>query len=250
MLNCNWAKALTRYDCFQAKGLDGMPCLEIGTPFSLPDGSAINLYISQLDSGHMQISDNADTLFQLGGMGLDVWNAARSKHIRDMLKKHNVQLSDKGNISLLTNPDQTAFSFAKTVTALLGVSQWASEAMNHVADEIDIVAQLEPYVIARNPRAETKHNQAVKGASGTLYTFDILHGNDLVDIIRPNPQATGAVMRKAGDVLNGPFRERWEPLIIVSDLDDKIKAENEISIIGSMTRAMPASRLMQPQRLH
>ncbi|RYD93884.1 MAG: hypothetical protein EOP50_10400, partial [Sphingobacteriales bacterium] len=42
---------MTRYDCRPVKGTDGGACLEIGTPFSLPDGSAINLFSSSAASG-------------------------------------------------------------------------------------------------------------------------------------------------------------------------------------------------------
>ena len=90
MFNCDWAQDLTRYDCQTLRALDGGPCLEIGTPFSLPDGSAINLYITQAANGMVKISDNADTLFQLDGLGLDVWQAARLFSIREVMKKHRM----------------------------------------------------------------------------------------------------------------------------------------------------------------
>lgn len=245
MLNCEWAQALTRYDCQTLRALDGGPCLEIGTPFSLPDGSAINLYITQAGEGMLKISDNGDTLFQLGGMGLDVWQTARLTALRDLMTKNRMAVGKRGEVHLLTHDMHAANGFAVAVTGLLVLSGWAREHMRVNAPAIDMVAELEPYIIARNPAAAYKRNPHTLGASGTDYIFDLQHGSDLIDIISADARATGAAMRKAGDIQNGPFAERLSPLIVVYDLINSEKAMNEISILGSVTRAMPASRLMQ-----
>ena len=245
MFNCDWAQALTRYDCQALKALDGGPCLEIGTPFSLPDGSAINLYITQAGEGMVKISDNADTMFQLGGMGLDVWQAARMTAIRDIMGKHRMAIGKQGDIFILAHAAHAANGFALAVTGLLALSGWAGEHLQAQRPAIDMLAELEPYIIARNPTASYKRNPHVRGASNTDYVFDLQHGNDLIDIIGPSAQATGAAMRKAGDIQNGPFAESLSPLIVVYDLVDSERAMSEISILGSVARAMPASRLMQ-----
>jgi hypothetical protein len=80
--------------------------------------------------------------------------------------------------------------------------------------------------------------------SNTVHTFDFLHGQDLVDVVPPAPQSIGSVMRKVGDVLNGPFIEHMKPLIIVDDLSQPENAAHEIGILSSLTRAMPLTRLM------
>lgn len=245
MLDCRWAQQLTRYDCQMLKALDGGPCLEIGTPFSLPDGSAINLYLSQAGDGMVKISDNADTLFQLGGMGLDVWQTTRLSALRDVMAAHRMAIGKQGDVFMLSRAEHAANGFALAITGLLALSAWASEHLRTKPQAVDMVAELEPYIIARNPTAAYKRHPHAMGASGTDYVFDLQHGTDLIDIIGPSPQATGAAMRKAGDILNGPFAEHLIPLIVVYDLADSDRAMNEISILGSVARAMPASRLMQ-----
>lgn len=246
MLNCKWAQSLTRYDCQTLKALDGGSCLEIGTPFSLPDGSAINLYVTEVGDGMVKISDNADTLFQLGGMGLDVWQGMRMSALRDLMAKHRMAIGKQGDVHILAQTARAADGFAQAVTGLLAISAWAADHLQAPAQTIDMVAQLEPYIIARNPSAEYRRNPHVRGASSTDYTFDLQHGSDLIDIIGPSAQATGAAMRKAGDIQNGPFAEHLSPLFVVYDLADSGRAMSEISILGSVARAMPASRLMQP----
>lgn len=245
MLNCDWAQALTRYDCQTLKALDGDPCMEVGTPFALPDGSAINLYITTVGDGMVKISDNADTLFQLGGMGLDVWQATRLTALRELVAKNRLSLGTQGEVFLLAKTEHAANGFALAITGLLELAAWAGEHLQTKPQPVDILAQLEPYIVARNPTAFYRRHPRVKGASSTEYTFELQHGTDLIDVIGPSAQATGAAMRKAGDILNGPFADQLSPLFVVYDLIDSERAMSEISILGSVARAMPASKLMQ-----
>lgn len=245
-LNCEWAQALTRYDCQALRGLDGLPCLEIGTPFSLPDGSAINLYLTKAAEGMIKISDNADTMFQLGGMGLDVWHAGRLSAVRELMASHRIAMGNQGDFFLLAKDAQAANAFAIAITGLLALSSWARTHLDAEPRGIDMLAEIEPWIIARDHDALLKRNPRVQGASGVDYSFDLQHGKDLIDVIAADARSTGAAMRKVGDVQNGPYAEHLSPLIVVYDLVDSEKATQEISILGSVTRAMPASRLMKP----
>lgn len=245
MFTCDWAQSLTRYNCQPLTALDGGPCLEIATPFSLPDGSAINLYLTQAADDLVKIGDNADSLFQLGGMGLDVWHQAKQTTLRALLKRHKLTLGPMGDVSILARTQHAANGFALAVTGLLSLANWASEQLQTPAASIDIVAELEPYIVARNPTAAYKKHPRTMGASRTEYGFDLQHDTDLIDVVGPSAQATGAAMRKAGDIQNGPFAGALSPLFVVYDLQDPERAVSEISILGSVTRAIPASRLMR-----
>ncbi|XJC79690.1 DUF1828 domain-containing protein (plasmid) [Delftia tsuruhatensis] len=243
MFNCEWANNLTRYDCRPLVAVDGSPCLEIGTPFSLPDGSAINLYLKP-ESQFIRISDNADTMFQLGGLGLDVWNGATHTSLASLTAKNKAHMSSDGEIFLLSTPDSCAQGFAIAIAALLQISAWASERLNQRPQDEDVIALVEPLIIARNPAAEFKRNFRVRGASRSDHIFDFRHGEDAIDVLQPWPQSTGGAMRKAGDVQNGPMSDMIKPLFIVDDRHDPDRAFNEIEILGSITRAMPLTRLM------
>lgn len=244
MLNCNWASALTRYDCRQVPGLDGQIGLEIGTPFSLPDGSAINLYVIPAGS-HVLLSDNGDTLFHLNSMGLDVWHAMRIRALRETAAVNKLTIGDQGDIRMLAQPDHAPYAFAQAITGILSISAWAAAQLNAEVKERDIVAEAEPYIVARNPTAKLKVRPKIRGASQAEHVFDYQHGSDLIDVITPHPASTGGVMRKVGDVTNGPFAEHLSPLIIVDDRQDPTRAQNEIGIIASIARAQTFTSLMR-----
>ncbi|WP_273543356.1 DUF1828 domain-containing protein [Achromobacter xylosoxidans] len=246
MFNCDWARALTRYDCRSLTAIDGQPCLEIGTPFSLPDGSAINLYLKP-EAQFVRISDNADTLFQLGGMGIDVWNGHTRAALTSLVSKHRTQVAQNGELFLLAPESQSAQGFAHAIAAILAICAWASDKLDEPQTDFDLVAEVEPFIIARDPSAPFKRHFRVKGVSRADHVFDFRHGNDVIDVIPPHAGATGAAMRKAGDVQNGPSSESFQPLFIVDDRREHDRAFNEIEILGSITRAMPLSRLLGPQ---
>lgn len=242
MLNCAWAGALTKYDCREVRGLDGVSGLEIGTPFSLPDGAAINLYVMPAGS-HILISDNGDTLMQLSAMGIDAWNAAKMRSLRETVGMHNVTLSEAGDFRMLALPENAAFCFAQTVTALLSVNFWAHAQLRIEPKESNLAAEAEPYIVARRPLEKLIRHPKIRGASRTEHIFDFQHGSDIIDVIAPQPISTGSVMRKVGDVANGSFADDLSILVIVDDRSDPIRAESEMGILASIVRTMPFSRL-------
>lgn len=244
MLNCNWAQALTRYDCRTITGLSGEAGLEIGTPFSLPDGSAISLYLMPVGD-HILLSDNGDTLFRLGSMGLDVWQGMRLRALRETASTRNMSIGERGDLQMISQKQNAAHAFAEAITAILSISDWASLQLKAEVKQRDIIAEAEPYIIARSPTAKLKVRPKVRGQSQAEHTFDFLHGSDLIDVIAPHPAGTGGVMRKIGDVTNGPFLGNLSPLIIVDDRDDPAKASNEMGIIASIARVQSFTDLMR-----
>lgn len=244
MLNCEWAQTLTRYDCKPVRGIRGEAGLRIGTPFSLPDGAAITLYLMELSDNHMVISDNGDTFAHLSALGLDLHHHSKVRVLRDVVKEHGITLGDEGDFKLLTQKSNAALNFARSITALLAVSQWAREQMSSPHVEHDLLAEAEPYLLARNPMTQLQRRVHVRGASMVDHVFDFRQGSDLIDVITPSPQATGGAMRKVGDVINGPFADTLSPLIIVDDRTEPRKAENEIGILSSLVRTQSFSSLM------
>jgi hypothetical protein len=246
MIDCNWARQLSRYDCREVKSLHGEAALEIGTPFSLLDGTAIVLYVIPAPGDSLVISDNGDTLMHLSGIGVDVSHGARLNKLRDVVQPFGMTLTNQGDFRVLARAPQAAFSFAQAVSAMLAVSNWASGQINEKPELHDLAAEAEPFIVARNPNALLIRKKSVMGASNTMHEFAFQHGSDLIDVIPPKASRTGASLRKAGDVQNGPMGMDLHPLIIVDDRTDHDKAEHEIAILGSLTRAMPMSRLMRP----
>ena len=245
MLNCEWAHALTRFDCRPVRGLDGAEGLEIGTPFSLPGGAAINLYLMPVGH-HVLISDNGDTLMHLSGMGIDIWKPSRMRALREELAAHELKLTEEGDFRLVSTIEKSAWNFANAISALLAVNHWAHHQLKSGPVERDLPAEAEPYIIARNPSLYFEKNPRVRGASRAEHRFDFQHGDELIDVINPHPVSTGMALRKIGDIMNGPFAGDRIPLIIVDDRFDPLRAESEMGMLSSSARTQPFSSLARP----
>jgi hypothetical protein len=251
MLNCNWVRALTAYDCRPVRTKHGEAGLEVGTPFSLPGGAAVNVYLIETGN-HIRLTDNADTLFQLGGLGLDVWGAGKHRALRDVSLKNGLAMGEDGDLFLLSNPQHAQWHFAKFVSGLLAVGTWARDQMAIEHPPRDLAAEAEPYLVAWRPTVELKRHVKVQGASRVRHQFDFQMGPDLIDVISAHPNATGGAMRKVGDVINGPYADAVKPLIILDDRTDPAQADSELRILSSFTRVMTFTRLQHPthQQLH
>jgi hypothetical protein len=244
MLNCTWAAALTKYDCRPVRGLDGSEGLEIGTPFSLPGGAAINLYLMPVGD-HILMSDNGDTLIHLSAMGVDVWKPGRMRSLREELASHELTLTEAGDFRLISTEEKSAWNFANAISALLVVNHWAHHQMKSDPVERDLPAEAEPYIIARNPNLYFAKSPRVRGASRAEHTFDFQHGDDLIDVITPHPVSTGMTLRKIGDISNGPFMGDRSSLVIVDDRFDPLRAESEMGMLASTTRTQSFTSLMR-----
>src|SRR5471030_2428913 len=124
MLNCKWVHTLTKYDCTPVRGLRGEPGLRIGTPFSLPDNIAINIYVL----------DNGDTLAHLSALGLDL-SPHDDSELREIVHAQGVTLGDDGDFNILSPQQHAEWSFARSITALLAVGQWAREKLPDESEE-------------------------------------------------------------------------------------------------------------------
>ena len=106
------------------------------------------------------------------------------------------------------------------------------------AEKAPVIQIDEPALLSASPE-EVKLAGAAFAGTATLNLT-----TKLIDVIAPKAQATGAEMRKVGDVQNGPFAEGLQPLIIVDDRFDPIRASQELSILASIARSMPFSALL------
>jgi len=250
-LNCAWLRQNLAYDCRPVRTVNGDPALEIGTPFSFADGTAIVFYLVEQGS-HALLSDNGDTLSHLHSVGLDPFNRRRETAIRNILSPFGVALETSGEIRALGPVGHSQHMIATYISSLLALASqersWLGipEPVNNFADEV------EHYLRLWKPTAEAIRNPKVLGISRHEYTFDFSFAGELIDVVTPSHQATGGLMRKLGDVLSAPG-ERHKIRVVIDDREDFERAETEKQIIGSMASAMLFSSLtkvVNKQALH
>lgn len=237
---CDLLQSITKYDCNPIKNIHGEDGVEIGTPFSFADGSAITLYGFE-QSNKTLFSDNGDTLMHLASSGL---NIKKTTKLREIVGKFGLTITDDGDIRFLVNSNQSSHGLTQMISGILAIAEWErdelqlSEHIRNLADEALI------YLNAWKPNATLQRNAKIRGQSKKGHHFDFKLENEYIDIITANPIATGASMRKIGDILNSSSLNGGSVRVIIDDREEPDKANLEKQILGSMCKAMTFSALI------
>ena len=239
-MNRDWLDTASAFDCVPIRGVHGEHGIEIGTPFSYADGSAIVLYALE-EGNRILLSDNGEMLAHLEAVGLSV--GRRIAMLRERLAPFGLTLGDKGDVRVLVPAQQGAHLLAVAISGLLAVAEWEREQVGldeqtqNLADEAEILLR------EWKPGAPLERRPKIKGQSKREHTFAFLVDGEYIDVIPANHTATGATMRKAGDVKNSPYLAGREIRVVVDDRRDPDRAEVERQILGSLVKAMTLSKL-------
>ena len=111
------------------------------------------------------------------------------------------------------------------------------EQTQNLADEAEILLR------EWKPNSPLERRPKIKGQSKREHVFAFLLDGEYIDVIPANHTATGATMRKAGDVKNSPYLAGREIRVVIDDRRDPDRADVERQILGSLVKAMTLSRL-------
>lgn len=248
-MNCNWLSIVSAFDCVPVRGLHNEQGIEIGTPFSYADGSAIVLYAME-EGDRILLSDNGELLAHLATVGIQT--GRRIGSLRERVARFGLTLSDKGDVRALVPLDQGATMLAAAVSAMLSVAEWEREQMGLDEQTQNLAEEAEILLREWKPEATLERRPKIKGQSKREHTFAFLLDGEYIDVIPANHTATGATMRKAGDVKNSPYLGGRDIRVVVDDRRDPERAGVERQILGSLVKAMTLTKLeslAKPSRL-
>jgi hypothetical protein len=239
-MNCDWLKTAAAFDCVPVRGLHGEAGIEVGTPFSYADGTAIVLYALD-EGGRILLSDNGDMLTHLTSIGLTP--AHRMPLLRERVERFGLTLAAGGDVRALVPAEQGSYMLASAISAMLAVAEWEREQLGLDEDTRHLADEAEIYLREWKPQATLQRRPSIKGQSKRVHTFDFLLDGEFIDVIPANHTATGAAMRKAGDVKNSPYLEGRDIRVVIDDRSNPGRAQVECSIVGALVKAMLWSRL-------
>lgn len=239
-MNCDWLKTATAFDCVPVRGLHGEHGVEIGTPFSYADGSAIVLYAIE-EGDRILLSDNGEMLAHLEAVGVPV--GRRAATLRERVGHFGLTLGDQGDVRVLVPAEQGAHMLATAISGLLSVAEWEREQIGLDEQTQNLAEEAEILLREWKPGATLERRPKIKGQSKREHTFAFLMDGEYIDVIPANHTATGATMRKAGDVKNSPYLAGREIRVVIDDRRDPDRADVERQILGSLVRAMTLTKL-------
>ncbi len=225
------------YECREV----GAGILAVTTPFSFPDGEPIQFFLDEND-GKIVIHDNADTIAHLMGMGWEMEDRRKWKTLKNIIGAFGFDLGDSG---VIVGRDVKALEqnfIAKYVSAMLAVITLEQEYLGLSDEQIAFVEEVELYLKASKPQMELSRRPAITGHSGRVHEFHFEFDGALIDAAKPRGQSTGAILRKAADVINAGIEKRI--IVVMDDRIDKDRAKTEIDILSTMVSVLPFTILM------
>ena len=249
-MNCNWLHTASAFDCVPVRGLHDEAGIEIGTPFSYADGTAIVLYAME-EGGRLLLSDNGEMLAHLSAVGIDV--SRRLPALRERVAPFGLTLTAQGDVRALVPVEQGSHMLAATISAMLSVAGWEREQFGLDEQTKNLADEAEIYLREWKPQANLERDPKIKGQSKREHSFDFLLDGEYIDVIGANHTATGATMRKAGDVKNSPYLYGRGIRVVIDDRFDPERAEVERQILGSLVKSMTLTKLQElgkPTRPH
>lgn len=176
----DWLKTASAFDCVPIQGLRNERGVEIGTPFSYADGTAIVLYAME-EGDRILLSDNGEMLAHLATVGIQT--SRRLASLRERVDRFGLTLTAKGDVRALVPTDQGAHMLATAISAMLSVANWErdllglDEQTRNLADEAETLLR------------EWKPGAAMRKA-GDVKNSPYLAGQDIRVIVddRRDPQ--------------------------------------------------------------
>lgn len=212
------------------------------TPFTFTDGEPIGLYLSSRH-GLARISDNADTLFHMRSIGLDVSDRRKWRGMGSIVSAFGLTLHDSGEVFGEAEEGGEHTLLASYLGAMLAIAEMEREALCLSPEPETFVDEVGGYLNVWRPNDILLRNVSVRGHSGRSHTFHFMLGPDLIDAARPNSTRTGAILRKVADIRNGPGA--GEITVVMDDRGDQERASAESDILGTLVRVLPMSRLIR-----
>ncbi len=190
-MNCEWLQSVCAFDCTPISGLHGEKGIEIGTPFSYADGTAITLYAME-QGEHLLLSDNGDMLAHLSAVGIKA--GQRIKTLRDRMDRFGLTLTAEGDVRLFLPIKQSQFAVPLAISAMLSVVEWEREQLGIDETTQDLANEAEILLREWKPGASLERRAKIKGQSRKEHVFDFLFDGEYIDVIAPNHTATGATI--------------------------------------------------------
>nr|WP_276307802.1 DUF1828 domain-containing protein [Stenotrophobium rhamnosiphilum] len=225
----------------------GFECLEkssgvyrVFTPLSFSDGEPISLYYIE-ERGMVRISDNADTLFHLRSIGMDVSDRKKWKGVGQIISTFGMKLEHSGEVTGIAVANGAAGLVSRYIGAMLAIADLEREVFGVGPEMTDFIDEVEGHLKLWRPNEELIRNCHAVGHSGRSHDFNFRMSDELIDAARPHSGKTGAILRKAADVQNSSLRVSI--MVVMDDRFDPERARAESDILSTLVKVLPFSRL-------
>jgi hypothetical protein len=237
-VNCDGLIQRLGYECRSV----GEDAISVTTPFLFADGEPICFYLEERKNS-IDITDNADTLTHLAGIGWDISKKRTWTSIRNAVSEFGLQLLNSGEIVGNCVKEEQQTIITSYIGALLSVVDLEKEFLGLSEEQSQYIAEVEMYLRRWKPNATFNLLPTLKGHSGRPHSFHFEFDGSLVEAARPHGTRTGAILRKALDIRN--VGDKHKVLVVMDDREDPDRAKAETDILTTVASVMSFSRLVE-----
>ncbi|TAK90244.1 MAG: DUF1828 domain-containing protein [Burkholderiaceae bacterium] len=241
-MNCTEFLETLGLSCKILPSFDGKPIHCISTPFEYFDGDGIHLYAEEL-GGLMRFFDAGDTLFHVSGSGIKLRDKRAIKPIQKLVEEAGAQISDEGEISILSPLQDGREGFRKALTAILNIAGWEAENAGISNDVTSLASEVEIYLREWKAGYEFLYEQPLAGISGRSHSFSFLVDGELIDVVSSAPQSTASEVRKLADIRGIPSQSDTPIRVIIDDRSNPERARQEALILSRFADIWPLTSL-------
>lgn len=206
----------------------------ISTPVVLPGGKPLDFYL--IPRGELlEFTDDGMTLFALSALGYPLGDKRNWKGLENIGLKFGFRLSDSGAFEAVFPEQDLNLWSGRIIRLIASLAAWEEERYAEGDTDFSLTDEVAMILQAKDPARKLTRNASVRLGKADV-SFDFLWGDTYVDAIRPVQQAVNARLRKA--LLVSRSEDALKLLFIVDDRNQQEKADDEIGVLGAITRTI------------
>lgn len=204
----------------------------ISSPIVLRCGKPLDFYL--IPKGDcLEFTDDGMTLFGLRALGYPLEDKRNWKGLEKIASRLDFILSDQGAfVAIFPKKDLVLWS-AKILRLFASIANWEQERLEEGDSNLSLTDEVAMLLQAKDPAKSLIRDVPINVGKVQVH-FDFKWGDTYVDAIRPIQQTVNARLRKV--LLVNRAEEKLDLLFIIDDRNQKIKADEEVSVLGEIAK--------------
>lgn len=209
---------------------DHAACLYVSLPVSFSTGRPCDVYILEEAGGYLTLSDDGDTLSHFNSAGFELNDKRRWRGLIDIANSHGLELTKGGELTATFPREELPEVVNHLLQFFSAIIAWEKERYETGDQDYSLTQEVERLLHILEPSREVTSSPTLETPGGKV-SFDFKWGDAYVDTMRPNVQSVNSRLRKAV-MIQG--EEMPEVLFVIDDRVSRVKAQSELSVLGSL----------------
>jgi hypothetical protein len=183
----------------------------------------------------IEFTDDGNTMFALTSIGYELEDRRNWRGLENIAIRYGFELTPTGAFHAVFPEREMQERGEKLVRFFSTLADWEDQHYMEGDTEFTLTQEVEMLLRSKDAKAKLERNVELHMGEQT-FGFSFKWGDTYVDAIKPIQQSINARIRKA--LVLGQALEEVRLLFIVDDRVSPSKADDEISVLGTVARAV------------